>query len=250
MKLSVVIPFYKELVLISRAVESVLANATVVDEVEVFICNDGPFTEPEIRGRLSQKANQVTKVIPNRYEKGPGGARNTGLDASSGDYIAFLDADDYWLLGKVSAQMSAICSGATFVPTGYRFDKGQAVVQPPASIDTALEIFLRRGIGTSTVMISRNLLSDLRFKNIRFAQDIDYWYSLASTPRFRYKRVDECFVEYNSEGSTRNKWTQLKYLLKVLRINKIPFIMRLRIIVSYVSVGIYNHYLRALIQRI
>lgn len=247
MKLSVVIPFHKELPLISRAVESVLDNSKNVDEVEVFICNDGPLSESEIRAMLSPIANQVTTVLVNRHPNGPGGARNTGLDACTGDCIAFLDADDYWLPGKVAAQFAAIQAGANFVPTAYRFDTSQTVVQPPASIDKALDVFLQRGIGTSTVMITKALLADQRFKDIRFAQDIDYWYALASNLEFRYMPLSVCFVEYSTGGSTKNKLIQLKYLYKVLEINKINLSMRIRVLVSYMASGIYNHYLRKLI---
>lgn len=245
-KLSVVIPFYRELPLISRAVESVLANAGQAGNLEVFVCNDGPISEQKIRAQLGKKANEVTTVLANHHCKGPGGARNTGLDASTGDCIAFLDADDFWLPGKVDAQWASIQAGASFVPTAYRFDKGQAVVQPPASIDGSLDVFLRRGIGTSTVMITRTLLADLRFKDIRFAQDIDFWYALARSPCFRYAAVDTCFVEYSTGGSTKNKWEQLQYLRKVLLINNVPLPQQVRVLFSYVLAGIYNHYIKRL----
>lgn len=244
MKLSVVIPFFNELLLISRAVDSVLNNARTVNDLEIFICNDGPLKELDIRAMLSYNANKVTTVLVNRHPKGPGGARNTGLDECTGDCIAFLDADDFWLPGKVTAQFAAIQSGASFVATAYRFDVGHTVIQPPASIDKAIDVFLQRGIGTSTVMITRGLLADKHFKDIRFAQDIDFWYALASNSDFHYFPISTCFVEYAKDGSTKNKWVQLKYLNKVLRINKIKLLIHLRILASYVITGLYNHFLR------
>jgi teichuronic acid biosynthesis glycosyltransferase TuaG len=244
MKLSVVIPFYREASLISRGVESVLANSSSVDELEIFICNDGPIAEHEIRARLTAAANRVVAVIPNRYAKGPGGARNTGLDMATGDCIAFLDADDCWLPGKIAAQLDAMRAGASFVPTAYRFDSGHIVVQPPLSIDQPLDVFLSRGIGTSTVMITRDLVADLRFKDIRFAQDIDYWYALAGSPRFQYAAVNICLVEYSTAGTTKNKWVQLRYLHKVLRLNRVPWRPYFKILASYVIAGVYNHYIK------
>lgn len=246
MKLSVIIPFHKEIDLVARAVDSVMANVIPEFEFEIIICNDGLFANEDILSKLNLNALHVTKVITNNHKKGPGGARNTGLDASIGDCIAFLDADDIWLPGKLKAQFSAISTGATFVPTAYRFDSVQAVVHPPSSIDRPLDIFLRRGIGTSTVMISRGLLSDLRFKDIRFAQDIDFWYSLASSPHFHYAAVEACFVEYSTGGSTKNKLEQLQYLHKVLRINGLPWQHQARVLSSYVLAGVYNHYIKRL----
>jgi glycosyltransferase involved in cell wall biosynthesis len=244
MKISVIIPFHNEIELISRAVDSVMLNAVSGIEFEIIICNDGSIPETQIQSKLNAAASNISKIVKNVYAKGPGGARNTGLDASIGDCIAFLDADDVWLQGKVIAQISAIRFGATFVTTAYRFDTAPLVIQPPNSIDSSLDIFLRRGIGTSTVMISRELLSGCRFKDIRFAQDIDFWYKLARSPLFRYSAVTACCVEYNTGGTTKNKWIQLRYLHKVLVINDVPWLQQFRIMSSYVISGVYNHYIK------
>lgn len=245
-ELSVIIPFYRELDLIGRSVDSVMENLGGIAGAEILVCNDGDIAECDIRSKLSEKANRLVRVLKNNGPKGPGATRNLGLDTASGQVIAFLDADDYWLPGKVAAQLAAIHAGASFVPTAYRFDTGQIVVQPPVSIDHPLDVFLRRGIGTSTVMITRALLADLRFKDIRFAQDIDYWFALAGSPHFRYAPVDVCLVEYSTGGSTKNKWVQLQYLHKVLRINDVPWLHHLRVLSSYVLVGVYNHFIKRL----
>lgn len=246
MTLSIVIPFYNELALINRAIKSVHLNCIDLIDLEIIVCNDGKIDNNTILDAIDLSYIHFVKVISNVSGKGPGGARNTALDTSCGELIAFLDADDFWLPGKVAAQLAAIQAGASFVPTAYRFDTGQTVVQPPVSIDQPVDVFLRRGIGTSTVMISRALLADLRFKDIRFAQDIDYWYALAGSPHFRYAAVDDCLVEYSTSGSTKNKWEQLQYLHKVLRINDVPWMHYLRVLSSYVLAGVYNHYIKRL----
>lgn len=103
---------------------------------------------------------------------------------------------------------------------------------------------MRRGIGTSTVLVTRDLVGQTRFKDIRFAQDIDFWFTLAKSPEFRYSRVCQELVVYSTSGSTRNKWEQLRYLNKVLDINEIGLMNRTRILISYVIYGIYNHYIK------
>lgn len=245
-KLSVVVPFFDEISLIKRTVSSIFLQKSAVVDIEVLICNDGRFTEREILAEIDISCLKFVFVIGNCYARGPGGARNTGLDFSTGDLIAFLDADDIWLPGKIEAQLNAIRMGATFVVSAYRFATNSIVVQPPTRIDEPIDIFLRRGIGTSTVMITRTVLLDLRFKDIRFAQDIDFWFALARSPRFRYAAVETCFVEYSTGGSTKNKWVQLQYLHKVLRINNVPWLHYIRVIFSYVLVGVYNHYVKRL----
>ena len=91
MKLSVIIPFYNELNLINRAVNSVVINSIFFDQLEIILINDGSFEESEIRSCFKNNLNKLIKIVSNNYAKGPGGARNTGLDISKGDIIAFLE---------------------------------------------------------------------------------------------------------------------------------------------------------------
>ena len=244
MKLSVIIPFYKELNLINRAVNSVVTNSNFFAQVEIILINDGFIKENEIRSCFKSDINELIKIIPNNYKKGPGGARNTGLDIFKGDIIAFLDSDDLWLPGKLEAQMQEIKKGATFIATSYRFDNGKTKVKPASSIDIPEDIFLRRGIGTSTVILTKELLEDHKFKELRFAQDIDFWFTLAKSKKFNYVGISDVFVEYSTGGSTKNKWVQLFYLNKVLSLNNISIIKRIIVNVNYILFGIYNHYIK------
>ena len=107
-KLSIVVPVYNELNLINRAVNSVLINSIYFDQVEIILINDGSFEESEIRSCFENSLNKLIKIVSNNYAKGPGGARNTGLGILKGDIIAFLDADDFWLPGKLEIQIKEI----------------------------------------------------------------------------------------------------------------------------------------------
>ncbi len=244
MKLSVIIPFYCELELIGRAIESVINNTEDIDGLEILLCNDGHLSDSIIKRRISSAGLAVTRVVKNIGPKGPGGARNTGIEFSTGDIIAFLDADDYWLDGKLSAQIALIRNGSNFVVTAYSFEDGGAVIQPPKLIVGPMDIFLKRGIGTSTVLISRSLLGTHRFKDLRFAQDIDFWFSLAKSKTFKYVSIEHSYVVYSNGGSTKNKWEQFQYLNKVLQLNFVPPILRIRILNGYFMRGIFNHYIR------
>lgn len=249
MKLSVIIPFSKELDLINRTINSVLINSTFFEEVEIIIINDSSIKESQLRILFDNNTNKLVKIISNINKKGPGGARNTGLKISNGDIIAFLDADDFWLPGKLKAQMREIKNGATFVVTSYRFDNAKIKITPPKSIDKPEDVFLRRGIGTSTVVITKELLENHKFKDIRFGQDIDFWFALANSKKFRYAGISEIFVEYNSRGGTTNKFKQLYYLNLVLDINKLNIFLKIRINIDYIIKGILNFYLKPLFYR-
>lgn len=243
MKLSVIIPFYNELNSIDRAVNSVVVNSNFFDQVEIILINDGNINESEIRSCFDIDINKIIKIVPNNYAKGPGGARNTGLDILDGDLIAFLDADDFWLPSKLEAQIKEIKKGATFVATAYRFNNSKTIVKPVNCINIPEDIFLRLGIGTSTVLLTKDLLEDHKFREIRFAQDIDFWFALAKSKRFNYSGISEVFVEYNTGGSTKNKFVQLFYVNKVLSLNNISIFKRIRVNINYILSGLYNHYI-------
>lgn len=249
MRLSVVIPFYREIDLVSRAVESVAQNAEAVDELRILICNDGPFSESDVRARLSERGGEYTTIVKNAGPLGPGGARNAGLDLAQGELIAFLDADDYWLPGKLAAQIAKVRAGATFVATAYKFEKSEVIIQPPRSIsEEPLDVFLKRGLGTSTILITRELLGSRRFRDIRFSQDIDFWHRLTKSPDFTYSSINTPTAVYSTGGSTKNKWVQLRYFNKVLCMNDISFPQRCRVLSSYVFAGILNHYIRPMLR--
>ena len=244
MILSVIIPFHNELKFINRAVNSAIINSDIFKEMEIIIINDGFYNKDEIRSYLHDDFKKSVIITKNIYEKGPGGARNTGLKISKGNIIAFLDADDFWLPGKLKAQLSEIKKGSTFVATSYRFEGSEIIIYPPRNINKPTQVFLQRGIGTSTVVMTKELLENNKFKNIRYGQDIDFWFTLAKSRNFKYSNISGVFVEYNTGGSTKNKWVQLLYLNKILRLNKINILTNIRINLSYIINGIKNHYIK------
>ena len=91
---SVIMPSYNSAEFVVDAVNSVLAQA--YRPIELFIVDDGSSDEsPEILADLAQQ-NAGTVRIFRQPNRGPYPARNLGLTHAQGEFIAFLDADDYW----------------------------------------------------------------------------------------------------------------------------------------------------------
>jgi len=97
--LSIVIPVYNVEKYINRCLQSVLAIDYSKDEYEIIIVNDGtPDNSMSIVGKVASEFSNM-KIIE-QENRGLGGARNTGLRNAVGEYIYFLDSDDFIIADK------------------------------------------------------------------------------------------------------------------------------------------------------
>ncbi len=93
MKISVVIPIYNVEKYLTECVESVLVQD--YDNFEVVLVDDGsPDSCPVICDEYARKDNRV--IVVHKENGGLSDARNAGIKIATGDYICFLDSDDYW----------------------------------------------------------------------------------------------------------------------------------------------------------
>lgn len=99
---SLIIPAYRAEAHLADAIRSVTAQACV--PAEIIVVDDA---SPD---RTSEVATELgARVIRQPQNAGPAAARNAGAAAAVQPWIAFLDADDVWLDGKLAAQWEAIC---------------------------------------------------------------------------------------------------------------------------------------------
>ncbi len=89
--ISVIIPVYNTEQYLHRCIDSVLASA--YQEFEILLVNDGSTDHsPDICRQYAEKASRIRLI--NQKNQGVSAARNRGIDASTGDWIVFLDSDD------------------------------------------------------------------------------------------------------------------------------------------------------------
>ncbi|MDQ0784189.1 glycosyltransferase family 2 protein [Chryseobacterium sp. W4I1] len=103
MKISVIIPVYNAEKFVSQAVESALQ----FDEVhEIILVEDqSPDNALQVCLQLAEKYDRVKLYQhPDKGNHGAGPSRNLGIEKSTGDFIAFLDADDYYLPNRFDAE--------------------------------------------------------------------------------------------------------------------------------------------------
>src|SRR5262245_52729040 len=99
-EVSVVVPTYNSARYLGAAVESVLEQSD--RDLEVLVIDDGSRDEtPDVMARYGPPVRYLRQE-----NQGVSAARNHGLELASGRYVAFLDADDTWLPGKLNKQLA------------------------------------------------------------------------------------------------------------------------------------------------
>lgn len=94
MKLSIIVPVYNVADYLPKCLDSLLAQDLPQNEYEIIVVNDGSTDNSgEIAQQYADKYASITLI--NQENQGLSGARNTGIKHAKGDYIQFVDSDDY-----------------------------------------------------------------------------------------------------------------------------------------------------------
>jgi glycosyltransferase involved in cell wall biosynthesis len=102
--ISVIVPTFNRPVLLGEAVESIRALEGTDFQFEILVCDNGQARETQ-----SVADRYGAKYIP-VPTKGAGSARNAGLNAATGEFIAFLDDDDVWMKGHLRGHVELLDS--------------------------------------------------------------------------------------------------------------------------------------------
>ena len=101
---SVVIPAYNRAHLLSRAINSVLAQT--FSDYEIIVIDDG--STDHTRGTVDRFRGSRIRLLRLERNWGASRARNLGIQAAHGDWVAFLDSDDEWLPRKLELQVARL----------------------------------------------------------------------------------------------------------------------------------------------
>ena len=99
---SAIIPTYNRAEYICQAIDSALEQG--YDNLEIIVVDDG--STDETHNLLTRYESRIKYIY--QQNQGEAVARNTAIEASTGEYIALLDSDDLWLPGKLTRQMDFI----------------------------------------------------------------------------------------------------------------------------------------------
>jgi glycosyltransferase involved in cell wall biosynthesis len=194
-RVSVIIPTYNRADLVQQALASV--KAQTYRDFEIVVVDDGGTD-----GTFEVlSAWREIRVLRHAGRRGVSAARNTGIIAARGEWLAFLDSDDLWLPDKLARQISLlegqpellVCqTGETWVRRGVRVNKPLSHRQVGGKI--FLPSLARCMISPSAVILHRRLISDHGGfdETLPAAEDYDLWLRL--TWRYEVGLVDEPLV--------------------------------------------------------
>ena len=216
---SVVIPVFNGASFIGRAVDSVLAQTWT--DFEIILVDDGSTDgTPAVFERLAQ---MPSVICLHQANAGPAQARNVGVQAAKGKYIAFLDCDDIWFQTKLETQVAILrrTSQPGLVHSHYEvIDPAGKVIQH-AKAGQSQDVFHQVFTGgqaplLSTTIMSRALLEQVGGfdPNLWVSEDTDLILRLYELTTFEW--VDQVLVhkfqqvprdgdDLEAEGSYREK---------------------------------------------
>ncbi len=223
---SVVMPAYNVAWCVGRAVDSVLAQD--FRPCELIVVNDG---STDGTGALLEGYGAAITVI-NQENRGMSAARNAGIRRGRGTYVAFLDADDWWLAGKLSRQVELMHGRPEigFCSTTVRVedDDGRLLNLwrcPDGSTEILATLFAQNAAiagGCSAVMARRDLLDRVGLfdESLRGFEDPDLWMRLAAVSG--YACIDETLavILRREQSVSRNLDSMRVAALRSMRKNR------------------------------
>ena len=183
--ISVIVPTYNLEYYIAETLDSILAQSFT--DFEVLVIDDHSTDKTvEIVQQYQSKDSRI-KLLTNQHNKGASGARNTGIFAAKGEWVAFLDGDDLWTIDALEVRLDCLQKypNATFITadiTSFTEDISQSEPSRvnantdwntcfgaslksgiPICIDKPILTFLRSVVVlTDTVCIKTQLLNTLK----------------------------------------------------------------------------------------
>ena len=193
---SVIMPAFNSEVYISEAIQSVVQQT--YPHLELIVVDDGSTDKTrEIVDGYMRGDSRIRYI--HQKNSGPAAARNRGIQAARGKYVAFLDSDDIWFLDKLEKQMDFITSHSGYVVYGgarYLWEKPGGFVESEdtktfQNFDTIREnleylLFHPNLTITSTVLLEKSMLEKVKGfdTTLSSSEDDNLYFRLALHHKF------------------------------------------------------------------
>lgn len=219
--ISIVTPAYNSEYSVANTVRSVL-DQTLTDWEFLIVDDASSDGTAGIVRRFCQQDDRI-RLLELAENSGAAVARNAGISAAQGRYIAFLDSDDLWLPEKLERQVAFMQEhGLAFSYTGYEMitEEGERtgiIHQAPASVSYADMLRYNR-IGCLTAMYDTQLLGKVFMPELRKRQDYALWLKILRQTGMASGLPEVLALYRQREGSiSSNKVDLIRYHWRLFR---------------------------------
>jgi glycosyltransferase involved in cell wall biosynthesis len=208
---SVVIPTYNGGALLRAAVDSVLAQDYFAP-IEVVVVDDGS-TQP-VEPLPADLGTRVVRLI-RQPNAGTAAARNRGISAARGEYVAFLDHDDLWDADKLSRQIPKFSeSEIALVHAGARFVDTTGEVTSLLPGEPGLDVhdlLADCRVAVQTAVVRRTVFDEIGMfdESLSAADDWDMWIRIAD--RYRVTAIPEPLATIRVHPGNQSRDAELMY---------------------------------------
>lgn len=241
---SVIIPAYNCAESINKAIDSALSQKVVL---EVIVLNDCSKDQLDDVMQKYQEYDNV-KYIKNEKNLGAAKTRNKGVTLAKGEYIAFLDGDDYWDESKLEKQLklmketeAVLCSTARELLTPDGECTGRVIPVKPEI--TYNELLKHNSINCSSVVVKTEVAKEFPMHHEDSHEDYIMWLEILK----KYGKacaVNEPLLKYrlSNQGKSGSKLHSAKMTFKVYRYMGFGMIQSIMCFVSYAFHGVKKYY--------
>jgi glycosyltransferase involved in cell wall biosynthesis len=220
---SVIIPAYNAAPFIKETIDSVFAQT--YPHVEVIVVNDGSPDTPQLESVLAPYLDRVSYI--KQENRGLAGARNTGLIAAKGEFVALLDADDIWLPNYLDSQVrflsdhpefDLVYCNARFFGDSYLAGREYMQLCPSEGEASATALISRRCHVFVSVTARTKALRNVGFdESLRSCEDFDCWVRFtAAGYKIGYHREVLVLYRKRKASLSTNQQAMAEFSLRVL----------------------------------
>ena len=212
---SVIIPNYESEDYLPKAVKSVLDQE--YRPIEIVIIDS---SNSSVAKSLAENHEEI--IYEYREPIGVAAARNEAIEVSSGEYIALLDADDYWSLGKLNTVIPELSDADVVYSDMYILRDGEEEYYETKQFENHIHFFRSElEIPSRTVVACHYVFNDWMFnENLKAREDPNLWTKLLSKYDFKYvpeptgvKRIRKGSLTTNQLQHTQAKLNSLENLI-------------------------------------
>lgn len=215
-KVSIIMPVYNGEKFVRRSIDSIL-NQTYKGW-ELIVVNDAS-SDNSIEVINEYLNNDRIKLVNNEVNLGPAGTRNSGIRHSTGEFVAFLDCDDWWAPTKLEVQIKEMVDNKLDIcSTDVKFFYEKSGTFKSYEINRNWDfVRIKRNnfIILSSSIVNKDILIDEPFPLNVFnaVEDWGFWLQIViNFKKVKYRNVNKALTFYsiNEENISKNKLSMIK----------------------------------------